>query len=100
MSELLEKHFCRHPAPAFAITADLVILAGDGGARGLEAVCINDGRGNLFGWHESRPEGLTVIKWAMAHWQRYGGSRDLFTTRLLSEERHEHPRGYEGHNQG
>lgn len=64
VAALLDKHFQRHPAPAFAQAGDLVILAGDEDAMGLQAVCISDGRGNLFGWHEKRPEGLSVIKWA------------------------------------
>jgi hypothetical protein len=65
-AELLDKWFERHPAPAFARVGDLVMLPGenDAGERDdtLAAVCIADGRGNLFGWHPDKPDGLAVIK--------------------------------------
>ncbi len=65
-AELLDKWFERYPAPAFARVGDLVMLPGenDAGERDdtLAAVCIADGRGNLFGWHPDKPDGLAVIK--------------------------------------
>lgn len=63
VTELLDKHFARHTAPAFALVGDLCVLSGE---DGLEAVCIADGQGNLFGWHDAKPDGLSVIKFAQA----------------------------------
>ena len=48
---LLDQFFPRHPAPAFMLIGDLCVLAGAEEHGGLEAVCIADGQGNLFGWH-------------------------------------------------
>lgn len=64
VTELLDRHFPRWPAPAFARLGDLCVVAGEQG-EGLEAVCVADGQGNLFGWHDDRPEGLAAVKWAM-----------------------------------
>jgi hypothetical protein len=51
VTELLDAHFERLPAPAFAWVGDICVLpAAD--EHGLEAVCIADGRGNVFGWHQ------------------------------------------------
>jgi hypothetical protein len=67
-AELLDQWFDRHPAPAFARVGDLVLLPGEDDAGQREEVmgciCISDGRGNLFGWHGSAPEKLSVIKGA------------------------------------
>lgn len=63
---LLDKYFERLPSPAFVIVGDLVTLPGDED-HGLDAVCIADGRGNLFGWHaDTNFEKLEVIKLAQA----------------------------------
>lgn len=61
--QLLDQHFQRHAAPAFALVGDLCVLRGK---DGLEAVCIADGQGSLFGWHPDKPDGLSVIKSAQA----------------------------------
>lgn len=63
VTELLDKYFERWPAPAFARLGDLCVLAGE---DSLEAVCIFDGQGNLFGWHDDKPDGLAAIKYAAA----------------------------------
>lgn len=71
MAELLDRFFERHDAPAFALVGDLVLLPGedDEGARDdtLGAVCISDGRGNLFGWIHPDLSRMQVIKQATAH---------------------------------
>jgi hypothetical protein len=61
VAELLDQHFKRLPAPAFMLVGDLCTLEGP---DGLEAVCVADGMGNLFGWDPRREEGLSVIKFA------------------------------------
>lgn len=67
-AELLDQWFERHDAPAFARVGDLVLLPGEDehGEREdvMGCICIADGRGNLFGWHGSAPEKLSVIKGA------------------------------------
>lgn len=65
-AELLDKWFERHTAPAFALVGDLVMLPGEDGDT-LGAVCISDGRGNLFGWHGSDLSQMSVIKQATAN---------------------------------
>lgn len=74
VAELLDQYFVRLPAPAFALVGDLVTLPcadeHGGNERGgaLDAVCISDGRGNLFGWHaETGFARLETIKQAEAH---------------------------------
>lgn len=67
--QLLDRHFTRLPAPAFARVGDLVLLpdAADGKVL-LGAVCLADGQGNLFGWHgadEDDSVGFTSVKFAM-----------------------------------
>jgi hypothetical protein len=66
VAELLDMYFERWPAPAFARLGDICTLDGEHG-EGLEAVCVFDGQGNLFGWHDDKPEGLAAIKYAMAN---------------------------------
>lgn len=70
VAELLDQWFPRHPAPAFARVGDLVLLPGenDAGERDemWDSVFIADGQGNLFGWHGSQPDRLSVVKWAQA----------------------------------
>lgn len=61
--DLLDGRFQRLPAAAFMLVGDLCALPGEGG---MDAVCISDGQGNLFGWHDAAPEGLSVIKFATA----------------------------------
>ena len=63
VTELLDKHFLRHTAPAFMLVGDLCVLEGE---DGFDAVCIADGQGSLFGWHDDKPDGLAVIKFAQA----------------------------------
>lgn len=64
---LLDKYFARLPAPAFMLIGDLCVLAGADEHGGLEAVCIADGLGNLFGWHaETGFARLETIKFAEA----------------------------------
>jgi hypothetical protein len=67
VTELLDKWFVRLPGAAFMLVGDLCTLAGEPDGEGLDAVCISDGRGNLFGWHPDKPDGLAVIKQAMAN---------------------------------
>lgn len=71
VAELLDQWFPRHPAPAFARVGDLVLLPGEDAEGNLDhrigAVCIADGQGNLFGWHNSDLSRLSVIKWAQAN---------------------------------
>ena len=66
VTELLDQFLPRLPAPAFMLLGDLCVLRGDPDALGLEAVCVADGQGNLFGWHPDKPDGLAAIKWAQA----------------------------------
>jgi hypothetical protein len=66
VSSLMDSLFPRRPAPAFAIMGDLCVLNGEDEDAGLEAVCIADGFGNLFGWHGSDPSRLSTIKRAEA----------------------------------
>lgn len=66
VAELLDQYFARHIAPAFMLMGDLCALRGEVDGEGLEAICIADGYGNLFGWHDDRPEGLATIKHAQA----------------------------------
>lgn len=65
-AEYLDRHFERLPAASFALVGDLVLLPGDDGI--LDAVCIADGQGNLFGWHAAAgaESGLSPIKFAVA----------------------------------
>lgn len=65
-AEFLDRHFQRLPTAAFAMVGDLVLLPGDpdGKEAVLDAVTIADGHGNLFGWHDGAPGGLTAIKFA------------------------------------
>lgn len=66
VTALLDKWFIRLPAPAFMVVGDLCTLPAEPDGEGLDAVCISDGRGNLFGWHPDKPDGLAVIKQATA----------------------------------
>lgn len=66
VTELLDQFLPRLPAPAFMLVGDLCVLRGDPSAGGLEAVCIADGQGNVFGWHDDKPDGLAAIKFAQA----------------------------------
>lgn len=68
VTALLDLHLQRLPAPAFMWMGDLCVLRGDleGNEVGLEAVCIADGYGNLFGWHPDKPDGLATVKLAQA----------------------------------
>lgn len=67
-AEFLDARFERLPAASFALVGDLVLLPGDpdGNSAGLDAVCIADGQGNVFGWHGSSDGGLTAIKFAVS----------------------------------
>lgn len=73
VTELLDKYLPRHAAPAFMLVGDLCALPGERDGGGLEAVGIADGQGNIFAWHDDRPNGLAVIKFAhadiMAAWR-------------------------------
>ncbi|MGB7407146.1 MAG: hypothetical protein WA908_01455 [Pontixanthobacter sp.] len=70
--ELLDKYLTRHPAPAYAIVGDLCALESP---DGLDAICIADGMGHLFGWHEatnyekletvSMAQGAVKVAWAL-----------------------------------
>lgn len=64
----LDRHFVRLPGAAFALIGDLVLLPGDaeGESAVLDAVCVADGQGNLFGWHAANPSGLSSIKFAVS----------------------------------
>ena len=64
LCELLDNWFSRHDAPAFAGVGDLVLLPGEEG--GFDSICITDGRGNMFGWHDSDLSKMSVIKAADA----------------------------------
>jgi hypothetical protein len=68
-ADFLDMHFTRLPGAAFAWTGDLVLLPDgpDPESCVLGAVCIADGQGALFGWHEDHPEGLSAIKFAESH---------------------------------
>ena len=49
---------------------DLCVLRGDaatGGAIGLDAVAIADGRGNLFGWHGDDMTRMSTVVYAVGH---------------------------------
>ena len=66
-AEFLDRHFPRLPSPAMALVGDLVLLPdGPDGQVLLGAVCIADGQGNLFGWHDADASGMAAIKFAMA----------------------------------
>lgn len=64
LAELLDRHFQRLPAPAFAWVGDLVM--GPAPENGLAAVGIVDGVGNVIGWHEGAGSELATIKFAGA----------------------------------
>lgn len=55
VAALLDQHFARLPAPAFAWLGDLVALPGDP-ALGLDAVGIADGQGNVWCWSQLNDE--------------------------------------------
>lgn len=61
--EYLDQRFERLPGAAFAWVGDLVLLPGDpdGNSAGLDAVCIADGHGNLFGWYGGDGSGLATM---------------------------------------
>lgn len=63
-ADFLDRHFQRLPAASMALIGDLVLLPSEDGV--LDAVCIADGQGNLFGWHGEDPSGLKAIKFASA----------------------------------
>lgn len=63
VTELLDKFFPRHFAPAFMLVGDLCVVDGEGG---MDAVFISDGQGSLFGWHDAAPERMAVVKFAQA----------------------------------
>lgn len=69
--ELLDKWFERHPAPVFAQLGDLIALPAENEIGlpdpRLASVGIADGRGNWSGWHGSRPQGLSTVKFAEGH---------------------------------
>jgi hypothetical protein len=66
IDELLDGLFPR-VAPLGMWVGDLCILRGDGAEDpALPAICIGDGQGNLFGWHDVDPSRLWAIKFAMA----------------------------------
>jgi hypothetical protein len=67
VADLLDQFFSRWEAPAFARVGDLCILPPEADGDGLEAVCVADGMGNLFGWHGSDPTRLSAIKFAQGH---------------------------------
>lgn len=62
LAELMDQHFKRLPAPAFALVGDLLLLPGeDGTAEPFGALVVSDGAGSVLGWHDSQPE-FAVIK--------------------------------------
>lgn len=65
LADLLDQHFERLPAPAFALVGDLVMS--DRPDDPLASIGIWDGVGNVFGWHDLGEDGLSVIKDAHAH---------------------------------
>lgn len=66
VTDLLDRYFRRLEAPAFMLVGDLCVLPSATEDGGLEAVCVADGMGNLFGWHDADPTRLSVIKQAVA----------------------------------
>lgn len=65
LAELLDQHFERLPAPAFARVGDLVMAERPDGMP--ESVGIADGTGNVFGWHDTDEGGLKPLKNVAAH---------------------------------
>ena len=66
VSAMLDAHFARWPAPAFARLGDLVAFPA-APEVGLEAVCIADGQGNAWGWSEqNNSQSLVPILMAQA----------------------------------
>jgi len=54
LAALLDQHFDRLPAPAFAALGDVLLFAGeDGRSEPLGALCISDGFDNVLGWHDA-----------------------------------------------
>ena len=73
VGKMLDRYFTRHRAPAFAMLGDLVALPADP-ELGLEAVCIADGQGNVWGWSEqndsAEPVAILAIEAdVMAAWR-------------------------------
>lgn len=67
VSALLDTHFERWPAPAFARLGDLVSGPADP-EHGFEAIGIADGQGNVWGWSEQTGHsGLVAILMAQGH---------------------------------
>jgi hypothetical protein len=66
VSALLDAHFERWAAPAFARLGDLVAGPADP-AHGLEAVGIADGQGNVWGWSQQNDhQAMVAILFANA----------------------------------
>lgn len=66
VTELLDSYFPRLAGAAFMLVGDLCTMPGEDNELGLHTVCISDGRGNLFGYHDDRPEGLATMKGEVA----------------------------------
>ncbi|WP_411340303.1 hypothetical protein V6U71_21445 [Sphingopyxis sp. J-6] len=67
IAAMMDAHFERLPAPAFALVGDLLLLPGeDGRADVLGAIGIADGSGNIWAWHDAGTGRLDVIKQAQA----------------------------------
>lgn len=65
VAALLDAHFERLEAPAFAWVGDLVLVPGDDGrSEPLGAIGIADGQGNIFLWHDAAGTEIAVVKFA------------------------------------
>jgi hypothetical protein len=54
LADLLDQHFERLQAPAFALVGDLILFPGDDGrAAPLGALALANGAGCFYGWHDS-----------------------------------------------
>jgi hypothetical protein len=74
LAGLLDRHFERLQAPAFALVGDMLLLPGeDGATEPMGALVIADGVGSVLGWHDSgllfgpikATEGFAVVGWRL-----------------------------------
>lgn len=65
LASLLDAHFERLEAPAFAWVGDLLLVPGeDGRTDPIGALGIADGQGNILMWHDAAGARLAVVKFA------------------------------------